>query len=60
MADIPPPIVGEILGRHQVLALATTDGNNPWVSQVFFAEELSSNGISIFSPRSNLRESGAS
>ena len=43
-----PPIVGEILAAHQVLSLATTDGEQPWVSQVFFSEEVSANDVTIY------------
>jgi general stress protein 26 len=46
MAQLPP-IVPEVLAAHQVLSLATSDGEMPWVSQVFFAEEVSTNSLTL-------------
>jgi general stress protein 26 len=40
--------VGEILAEHQILALATSYADEPWVSNVFFAEEVSDETTSLY------------
>jgi nitroimidazol reductase NimA-like FMN-containing flavoprotein (pyridoxamine 5'-phosphate oxidase superfamily) len=48
MTEALPSQVGEILAKHKVLALGTSVGDEPWVSQVFFAEEISEDLVSIY------------
>ena len=40
--------VGEILAEHQVLALATSHRDRPWVSNVFFGEEVSDEKTTLY------------
>jgi general stress protein 26 len=44
----PDPRVGEILAEHNILALATSQGDEPWVSNVFFAEEVSDETTTLY------------
>lgn len=40
--------MSDILAEHQILALATSHDERPWVSHVFFAEEVSDAGSVLY------------
>lgn len=42
-----PPGALEILAEHSTLTLATSSGDRPWASQVFFSEEVVDGELSL-------------